>query len=224
MEALARQASSGAAGPPPRDPARRERRAQGGGGGGTREDGREKRPPRENKHRPMEMSSKRPVGRHRDVMADAGVGYKARDPRFESLSGKFDEGKFRSRFKFLYDDTLPGERAALKKALRKEKKEDRRRQLQAALGKIDSQLQLEKQRRRRDKVERDVKDREKEAVRDGKTPYYPKKAVVKQLELLERYRELQKRGKGQVDKYLVKKRKKNASKDRRYMPDAPANE
>ena len=44
------------------------------------------------KHAPMEISSKKMVKRHRDALTDVTT-FKARDPRFESLSGNYDDKK-----------------------------------------------------------------------------------------------------------------------------------
>lgn len=41
-------------------------------------------------------------------------------------------------------------------------------------------------------------------------------AVQKQLELVDKYKELKKTGK--LEKYLTKKRKRNAQRDRRQLP------
>eukprot|EP00246_Nothoceros_aenigmaticus_P018503 TRINITY_DN9697_c0_g1_i2.p1 TRINITY_DN9697_c0_g1~~TRINITY_DN9697_c0_g1_i2.p1 ORF type:complete len:187 (-),score=37.44 TRINITY_DN9697_c0_g1_i2:64-624(-) len=74
---------------------------------------------RANKNRPMEISSRKPVPRHREVIqAPKKV---LRDPRFESLTGNFDEGRFKQAYKFLYDEELPAERQRLQKLLEKNK-------------------------------------------------------------------------------------------------------
>ncbi|PIN07723.1 hypothetical protein CDL12_19704 [Handroanthus impetiginosus] len=73
----------------------------------------EKKGSRANKNRPMEMSSKKPVGRFREVIQ---VPKKVvRDPRFESLCGTLDVDGFKKRYNFLYENTLPAEREELKK-------------------------------------------------------------------------------------------------------------
>ncbi len=42
-----------------------------------------------------------------------------RDPRFESLSGKYSEDKFKKCYAFLYDEKLPQEKKELKEAIGK---------------------------------------------------------------------------------------------------------
>lgn len=42
----------------------------------------------------------------------------AKDPRFESLSGSFEQGRFRKQYGFLYEEALPQQRLDLKAAAR----------------------------------------------------------------------------------------------------------
>ena len=57
---------------------------------------------------------------------------------------------------------------------------------------------------------------ERQAVEAGKKPFYLKKSEQRKLELLAKYRELKERG--GLDKFMEKRRKKNAAKDHRYVP------
>lgn len=50
----------------------------------------------------------------------------------------------------------------------------------------------------------------------GKKPFFPKRSVRKEMELVEKFKELE--SKGKLDKYLAKRRKRNASKDHRLLP------
>ncbi|CAG2213673.1 RRP36 [Mytilus edulis] len=56
---------------------------------------------RENKNRPMEMSSKRPVRLSKE--SDPAKKKMTRDPRFDDLSGEYNESYFKSNYSFLYD-------------------------------------------------------------------------------------------------------------------------
>lgn len=62
--------------------------------------------------------------------------------------------------------------------------------------------------------------KEREAVKAGKKPFYMKKSDVKKAELLEKYRALADAGRGRLEAALAKRRKKNASKDHRYVPSS----
>jgi len=63
-----------------------------------------------------------------------------------------------------------------------------------------------------------MKAKEKEAVKGGKKPFFLKKSEKKRLELVQRYEDL--KATGGLEKAMAKKRKKNASKDHRYLPSA----
>ncbi len=58
--------------------------------------------------------------------------------------------------------------------------------------------------------------KEKAAVGGGKAPFYLKKSEKRRLELLAKYESLKESG--GLEKYMAKRRKKNASKDHRYLP------
>jgi len=53
-------------------------------------------------------------------------------------------------------------------------------------------------------------------VETGKRPYFMKQRDVRKEELREKYDDLEK--KGGLKKYMAKRRKKNASKDRKAIP------
>lgn len=171
-------------------------------------------PKRANKNRPSEMSSKKPVGRFREVIQAPKRVFK--DPRFESLCGSYDESRFKKSYCFLYEEELPAERKRLQKLLDKDKSTGANEVVHRHISWIDSQLKEEQHRRK--KAERSMQQRtnEKEAVAKGKKPFYPKKSELRKQELLEKYDEL--KASGKLDKFLAKRRRKNAAKDHRYVP------
>lgn len=175
-----------------------------------------------NKNRPQEMSSKKPVGRFRDVM-QAGK-HRAVDPRFDALtlptSAASDklQSQSRRRYAFVLDEVLPQEKADIKVALNKVKSAAKREELQARLAAVERQMQGERDRRKADERKLRVKAAEKEAVVGGKAPFYQKKSDKRKAELLERYKEL--KASGQLQSYLAKRRKRNAAKDHRYLPSS----
>lgn len=59
----------------------------------------------------------------------------ARDPRFDSLSGTFNQELFEKSYSFL-DDYRKSEAEAIRAELRKEKDEERKRKLQSLLTKM----------------------------------------------------------------------------------------
>ncbi|KAL2634803.1 hypothetical protein R1flu_006282 [Riccia fluitans] len=166
---------------------------------------------RANKNRPMEVTSKKPVGRFREVIqAPKRV---IRDPRFESLCGNFDENRFKSAYKFLYDEQLPAERQRLQKMISRGKADE---EVKKDLSWIEKQLKEEEDRQKQTAKTSEQKSALKQVVREGKKPYYPKKSELKKQELIEKYKELKSSGK--LEKFMAKRRKKNAAKDHRFVP------
>lgn len=166
---------------------------------------------RSSKHAPQEMSSKKPVSRRREILVDPRR--KARDPRFEALTGTLDEAKVAKNYAFL-EDYREREMADLRAQIKKTKdvtaKEDLKRQL----------LSMESKKKARQKKEDEAKllqehrKKEKELVAQGKQPFYLRKSEQKKQLLMNRYADM---SKGQVDKAIERKRKKVASKEKKEL-------
>ncbi|KAK2182555.1 hypothetical protein NP493_348g00000 [Ridgeia piscesae] len=168
---------------------------------------------RANRHRPMETSSKIRVSQFREVIPVKKQ--VRRDPRFDDLSGEFNETIYKHTYSFL-GDVREREKQTLVKEMRKVKDADRKKEIKALLRRMTEQDNQEKQKDRKRERTLERKKKERELVKEGKKPYFLKKSVEKKLDLAEKYSELKKSGK--VEKYLSKKRKKTAAKDRRRLP------
>ncbi|KAJ3692709.1 hypothetical protein LUZ60_011804 [Juncus effusus] len=180
----------------------------------------EKKPRRANKNRPMEVSSKiRPKKFREVIQAPKKV---VRDPRFESLCGNLDPEGFRKRYNFLYDVQLPSEKEKLQKLIAKTKNPDAISELKNHITWIDKQLKSNPGKKTESKILSEHIKKEKEAAKLGKRPYYLKKSEIRNRKLVQKYDELKEEGK--LDKYIEKKRRKNASKDHRFMPYRRAGE
>lgn len=168
---------------------------------------------RANKNRPMEMSSKKrvPILRQTDVPKKKVT----RDPRFDDLSGEYQEEIFEKNYSFL-QDLKTREREVVKKKMKKLKNAEKKQKLQYLLTRMNQQQQAAKQKQRQKEIERSLKQKEKELIKEGKTPYFLKKTERRQLELAEKYKQLQKSGK--VEQYLGRKRRKNAQKEKKKLP------
>ncbi|CAG8475909.1 22859_t:CDS:2 [Rhizophagus irregularis] len=142
---------------------------------------------RRNKHAPMEMSSKRPVSRFRQIVEIP----KSRDPRFDSLSGKFNEDLYEKTYSFL-NEYKKSEIEQIKSQISKEKDPVEKSRLQQLLSKL--------------------------LVYKGKKPYYYKKSDVKKLELIDKFSKLQESDPKVLEKVIEKRRKKNASIKHKYIP------
>ncbi|XP_077210670.1 rRNA biogenesis RRP36-like protein [Tasmannia lanceolata] len=169
---------------------------------------------RANKNRPMEISSKKPVGRFRQIIQ---VPKKVvRDPRFESLSGTLDVDGFKKRYSFLFEVELPKERAKLQKLIKKSNDPKVIEELKNHVSWIDNQLNSGSAKGVNAKILSEHKKKEREALKRGKQPFYLKKSEIRERELAEKYNNLKAAGK--LESFLKKKRRRNASKDHRYIP------
>lgn len=169
---------------------------------------------RANKNRPMEMSSKKPVSRFREIIQ---VPKKAtRDPRFESLSGQLDVERFKKRYNFLYEDNLPAEKEELKTQMKKSNDPEEVNELKSRLSWIDKQLKSTGMKHTEREILAEHKKKEREAAKQGKQPYYLKNSEIQKRKLIEKYKEL--KASGKLEAYIEKKRRKNAAKDHRFLP------
>lgn len=169
---------------------------------------------RANKNRPMEISSKKPVGRFREVIqAPKKV---IRDPRFESLCGTLDVDGFRKRYDFLFETELPKERQKLQKLIKKSNDAKVIEELKTHISWIDKQLKAGSAKGVETKILAEHKKKEREAAKHGKRPYYLKKSEIREQKLIEKYDNLKAAGK--LEAFIEKWRRKNAAKDHRYMP------
>lgn len=159
---------------------------------------------RENKNRPRELSAKHrePKNKSKEI--------ERRDPRFEETSGDFDEDKFQKRYSFL-NEMREKERRQLAKLVRREKDPEKKESLVKLKQRIDNQYVSQCQRENEKRVVVDLKKEEKEKT--GKK--YVRDSDVKAALIVQKFQQLKKSGK--LSRYLEKKRKKNAAKDRRKI-------
>lgn len=108
------------------------------------------------------------------------------------------------------------EMSELKSAIRKTKDPEAKEKLQRALLSMESRKKSQQAKDQQQEVLRKHRKEEKAKVEQGKRPFYLKKADQKQLALVERFEGM--KGK-QVDKVIERRRKKQAGKERKTMPD-----
>ena len=167
---------------------------------------------RSSKHAPAEQTSKKPVTRKRSIVA--APKREIRDPRFEALSGVLDERKVSQNYAFL-SKYRQDEAEELKRAIKTTKDAEAKDTLKRELLSMESKRKAREAKEAREEVLRKHRKEEKEAVRQGKKPFYLKKTEQKKRVLLERYQGL--KGK-KLDKVIERKRKKIASKEKKNMP------
>ncbi|KAL8861332.1 MAG: hypothetical protein Q9178_002204 [Gyalolechia marmorata] len=168
---------------------------------------------RSSKHAPAEMSSKKAVSRKREVIQT--VKRDIRDPRFEPVSGPVNEEKANKNYSFL-NDYRDSEINDLKSTIRQTKDASVKEKLKRSLLSMESRKKAQQIKDRESEIQRAHRAKEKELVKQGKKPFYLKKGEQKKLVLLKRFEDI--KGK-RLDKVIERRRKKNAQKERRDMPE-----
>ncbi|CAJ0875570.1 14503_t:CDS:2 [Entrophospora sp. SA101] len=171
---------------------------------------------RSSKHRPMEITSKKAVGRFRQVVELPNNIKKNRDPRFDNLSGKFNEGLFEKSYEFI-EEYKKSEINEISKRIEKEKDIEEKQKLQQLLDKMKSKLIKEQDHRYKRQLKNERKKKELELVGKGKNPYFLKRAEENKLELIDKYKKIN-NNKKKLDNIIEKRRKKNASKEIKHLP------
>ncbi|TYZ60983.1 hypothetical protein PybrP1_005338 [[Pythium] brassicae (nom. inval.)] len=169
--------------------------------------------PKRNKNRPLELSSRRQVSRFKNVVEVKKK--KLVDPRFDATTGRLNEDLFAKSYAFL-DEYKQSELQELKKQLRNANSVTRKEELKHEIN-VRSQELSEKKKSEKIKSALTKRKRdERDAVASGKNPFYLKRKDKKKLELETKFQDLQESGR--LSKFMAKKRKKNASKDHRWLP------
>jgi ribosomal RNA-processing protein 36 len=168
---------------------------------------------RANKNCPMEISSKKPVSRKRQVIEEPKRRH--RDPRFDETTQNVNSAHFKQNYAFL-DAYRQSEVEALKKELERSKDPEDRRRLKQLLGKYKSEEKLQEQRALKASVRKEWRQQELEKVKQGKRPFYLKRSAQQQLEMERRYATLKEQG--QVEKVVERKLKRSAQRDLKRMP------
>eukprot|EP00475_Leptophrys_vorax_P004930 TRINITY_DN12960_c0_g1_i2.p1 TRINITY_DN12960_c0_g1~~TRINITY_DN12960_c0_g1_i2.p1 ORF type:complete len:258 (-),score=70.85 TRINITY_DN12960_c0_g1_i2:49-822(-) len=170
--------------------------------------------PKKKSAKPTEVSAKVPVGRFKNVMGQA-TRKKFVDPRFNDLCGEFRPEIFNTAYSFV-DQYKKDELNLVKKELEEEADPDRKDEMQKFIQRRTQELSSKEQQAAAQKKINELKKQEAEAVRKGKAPFFLKKSKLKQVELESKYENV--KAKGNLKKFLEKKRRSNASKDRRWLP------
>ena len=142
------------------------------------------------------------------------------DPRFDDHAApKAAAGPHARRgYAFLFEETLPAEKADLVRQLKRAKSATARAELQARLTRVSQAVAADAEARAREAAAAGRRAVEKAAVVAGKGLYHPKRSEARRQELIAKYEAL--KAAGRLDAALAKRRKKNAAKDRRYLPSA----
>ncbi|XP_074166969.1 kelch domain-containing protein 3 isoform X2 [Sminthopsis crassicaudata] len=186
---------------------------------GTRSEGQPRRaaPTRDHgaaeKQRPLEMSSKTRVPFLRQVVP---VRKKvARDPRFDDLSGEYNPEVFEKTYRFL-NEYRAKEKELVAKHLKKSKPGEEQEKLKQLLHRMDQQEAAQQEQQRQQEQRLALKREQRAQAQQGHRPYFLKKSEQRQLALAEKYKKLKRSQK--LESFLSRKRRRNAGKDRRWLP------
>ncbi|XP_034833956.1 ribosomal RNA processing protein 36 homolog [Maniola hyperantus] len=175
---------------------------------------------RENKNRPREMSSKKPV----PMLQNTPVHVKKqeiRDPRFDPLCGTFDKKEFAENYNFLASVRINDIRA-IKRELKQTTDPEKEQSLRRLIQRLNEQQKAIKTQ----KLEREKRHMQKNEVeaefREGKQPYFKHKSEVRVESLVKQYEELKKQGTGRLQRHL--KRRQQKIKKRSFKTPVNANE
>ncbi|CAG9565343.1 unnamed protein product [Danaus chrysippus] len=160
---------------------------------------------RENKNRPREMSSKKPVSMLQNVVPVKKK--EVRDPRFDPLCGNFDKNEFSTNYGFLSDirvNDIKAIRAELKQTTDPDKEKELRRLLQ--------RLNDQEKAKKRNKIQMNNLEIEKQQVenkfKQGIQPHFKNKSELRVESLVKQYEELKKEGTGRIQRHLKRRQQK----------------
>jgi hypothetical protein len=163
---------------------------------------------RDNKNRPLEMSSKKPQSAKKEKKPVD----ECRDPRFSEKSGYFNDRSFRRDYGFV-QEIKNTELDTLKEKLTNTKDGMERKNLKFLINRMDNQNRETVKKEEKDKIREKEKARILLAKKAGQMPYYVKKSEQKTQELVTQYKEL--KNSGRLKKHIEKRRKKSTAKDRK---------
>lgn len=165
---------------------------------------------------PIEMSSKQPfpfLGTTRLSLQQLQKQH-IRDPRFDNRSGDYNSAKFRRNFDFVFN-MKEQEISELKHQLSYAENEEEREKIRFVLQRIQNQIKEHKKQKALIQKSIEQKQEAEKAVSEGKRPPFMKRSDKRITNLVDRYEELKK--KGQLEKHIEKRRKKQASLSRKKM-------
>ena len=120
----------------------------------------------------------------------------------------------RDAYKFV-DDIKAKELSDLKKQLNEEDDPEQIKQIKYLIQRIENQNREKKKVDNIKQSEKERKKRNRELIKEGKTPEFVSKQEKKNISIVEKYEELKSTNK--LDQYMKKKNKKDLAKDRKRL-------
>lgn len=178
---------------------------------------------RSSKHAPTIQSSKKAVTRKREVIDTPKI--RSRDPRFDPLTGAApDREKLNKKYAFVAEYQA-SELSSLKSLLKdrhasRTMTESEREDLKRKIASMESKAKAQQNTDRVREIEREHKKRERDAVGQGKKPFFLKKSEVKKQALVKKFEGMKGR---ERERAVERRRKKLSQRERRSMPDMRRN-
>ncbi|KTW31596.1 hypothetical protein T552_00234 [Pneumocystis carinii B80] len=166
---------------------------------------------RTNKNAPLEMSSKKPVSRFRKVVPLTKI--ERRDPRFD-FEDRVNLTNLSSKYSFI-KDYQKEELQLLKHTLKHEKNNEKKERIKKTIISMESKLLAAKNKEEATRILHEYKKNEKEKAKIGKKPFFLKKKEQKKLIEASKLSKLE--GTKALDRYIRRKDKKLASKERKRL-------
>ncbi|KAK6001404.1 hypothetical protein QM012_002735 [Aureobasidium pullulans] len=167
---------------------------------------------RSSKHAPMAQASNRQVTRKRQVIDVPKR--QVRDPRFGPLGGPVDDAALAKKYSFI-NDYQDSEMAELKAAIKKSKNEDDKEVLKRKLLSMESKKKARENKEREQAVVREHRKKEKEAIAQGKNPFYLKKSEQKKQALVNKFDSMKSKDR---ERLIERRRKKVSQREKKNMP------
>lgn len=167
---------------------------------------------RKKRSAPESMPSNRAVTRRRTVLPNSS--HKSRDPRFSNHGEEPDEDILSKRYSFL-SDYRATEMAELRRAMKNSRDPSAKDALKQRLLSMEDQERTQQRRMAAKEVLRDHKKAEKEAVLQGKKPYFMKAGDVKREVMKRGFEKMGNKGK---DRAIERRQKKVDQREKRRMP------
>lgn len=141
---------------------------------------------------------------------------KSKDPRFEGDQlTEEDRAQFRRRYGFI-DDMQSEELKQLKKAIRREKNGEELERLKYAKNVMESRIRSERDMDLRRQIKTEHNREQKLRAEQGKSTYFLKDSELEKRVQTKKFEDLEKQG--ALERYMAKKRKRQASKDKKATP------
>jgi len=131
------------------------------------------------------------------------------------LSGQFNNELFEKSYGFV-DELRSQEVQQLQHDISQERDPEQLERLKRALGILTQQNVAKQRQQQRQKLKSQWKKQEAQKVALGRKPYYLKKSMEHQLEMVEKFKHLKESNK--LETFMQKRVAKNAKKDHKFVP------